>query len=153
MRIATVLSPCVPLWRSHLHKELKNRAIDTRTSTWFVVIYQHNMQHSTYHCIIVGAGSAGAILANQISKTKYLRVLLLEAGTKDTSPYTKIPVGYYKSINSKSDWQYQTNSNKDLNNRSLQYPRGKILGGSSSINGMIWVRGQLDGKLNPVSWP
>ena len=105
------------------------------------------MQHSTYHCIIVGAGSAGAILANQISKTKSLRVLLLEAGSKDTSPYTKIPVGYYKSINSTSDWQYQTKPNIDLNNRSLQYPRGKILGGSSSINGMIWVRGQLDGEL------
>jgi choline dehydrogenase len=93
--------------------------------------------------IIVGAGSAGCVLANRLSENPHNRVLLLEAGGKDTNIWTKIPIGYLYCIgNPKTDWCFQTEAEEGLNGRSLMYPRGKLLGGSSSINGMIYMRGQ-----------
>jgi len=102
-----------------------------------------HLSSTAYDAIIVGAGSAGCVLANLLSATRHIRVLLLEAGPQDTSLYTKIPVGYYKTqMNPKFDWCLQTAPIPGLNQRSIQYPRGRILGGSSSVNGMLYVRPQ-----------
>ncbi|MCD1265747.1 choline dehydrogenase [Shinella sumterensis] len=93
--------------------------------------------------IIVGGGSAGCLLANRLSRDPALRVLLLEAGRKDDYPWIHIPVGYLYCIgNPRTDWLYKTEPDAGLNGRSLRYPRGKTLGGCSSINGMIYMRGQ-----------
>ena len=93
--------------------------------------------------IIIGAGSAGCVLANRLSANPKNKVLLLEAGGKDNYPWIHIPVGYYKTMhNPKVDWCFKTEKDKSMNNRSIRYPRGKTLGGSSSINGLLWIRGQ-----------
>ncbi|WP_085306545.1 GMC family oxidoreductase [Planktotalea arctica] len=93
--------------------------------------------------IIVGAGSAGCVLANRLSADPGNRVILLEAGGKDTNPWIHIPVGYFKTIhNPKVDWCYKTEPDPGLNGRSIEWPRGKVLGGSSSLNGLLYVRGQ-----------
>ena len=93
--------------------------------------------------IIIGAGSAGCVLANRLSKNSKNKVLLLEAGGKDTYPWIHIPVGYYKTMhNPKTDWCFKTEPDENLNGRSINYPRGKTLGGSSSINGLLYIRGQ-----------
>lgn len=93
--------------------------------------------------VVVGAGSAGCVLANRLSANPKYRVALLEAGGRDTSPWIHIPVGYFKTMgNPKTDWCYNTQPDPGLNGRSIAWPRGKTLGGSSSINGLLYVRGQ-----------
>lgn len=93
--------------------------------------------------IIVGAGSAGCVLANRLSEGGRYRVLLVEAGGKDSSPWIHIPVGYFRTMGHPStDWCYRTEPDPGLNGRSIAWPRGKVLGGSSSINGLLYVRGQ-----------
>ena len=96
-----------------------------------------------YDYIIVGAGSAGCVLANRLSAKPDKRVLLLEAGGRDNWIWFHIPVGYLFAIgNPRSDWMFRTEAVPGLNGRSLAYPRGKVLGGSSAINAMIYMRGQ-----------
>ena len=96
-----------------------------------------------YDYIIVGAGSAGCVLANRLSADAGKRVLLLEAGGNDNWIWFHIPVGYLFAIgNPRSDWMFKTEPEEGLNGRSLNYPRGKVIGGSSSINAMIYMRGQ-----------
>ena len=93
--------------------------------------------------IVIGAGSAGCVLANRLSENSNNKILLLEAGGKDTNPWIHIPVGYYKTLhNPNTDWCYNTERDETMNNRSIPYPRGKTLGGSSSINGLLYIRGQ-----------
>jgi len=101
--------------------------------------------NQTFDFIIVGAGSAGCVLANRLSANPDTRVCLLEAGGKDWNPWIHIPVGYFKTIhNPATDWCYETEPDPGLNGRSLKWPRGKVLGGSSSINGLLYVRGQAE---------
>jgi choline dehydrogenase len=96
-----------------------------------------------YDYIIAGAGSAGCILANRLSADANTRVLILEAGGRDNWIWFHIPVGYLFAIgNPRSDWCFKTEPEEGLNGRSLNYPRGKVIGGSSSINAMIYMRGQ-----------
>ncbi len=96
-----------------------------------------------YDYIIVGAGSAGCLLANRLSADPGRRVLILEAGGRDSWIWFHIPVGYLFAIgNPRSDWCFKTEPVSGLNGRSLNYPRGKVIGGSSSINAMIYMRGQ-----------
>ncbi|CAN0617357.1 choline dehydrogenase [Burkholderia multivorans] len=95
--------------------------------------------------VIVGAGTAGCVLANRLTEDPDVSVLLLEAGGKDDYHWIHIPVGYLYCIgNPRTDWLYKTQPQAGLNGRSLAYPRGRVLGGSSSINGMIYMRGQRE---------
>ncbi|MBT5911554.1 MAG: choline dehydrogenase [Rhodospirillaceae bacterium] len=96
-----------------------------------------------YDYIIIGAGSAGCTLANRLTENPSIKVLLLEAGGKDTNPWIHIPVGYVKTLDMPSlNWRFETEPEESTYNRSIPIPRGKVLGGSSSINGMVYVRGQ-----------
>ena len=96
-----------------------------------------------YDYIIVGAGSAGCLLANRLSADARQRVLVLEAGGRDNWIWFHIPVGYLFAIgNPRSDWCFKTEPEEGLNGRSLDYPRGRVIGGSSAINAMIYMRGQ-----------
>src|SRR3954465_2326847 len=93
--------------------------------------------------IVVGAGTAGCIMANRLSADPNNRVLVLEAGGNDNWIWFHIPVGYLFAIgNPRSDWMFRTEAEEGLNGRSLAYPRGKVIGGCSAINAMIYMRGQ-----------
>ncbi|MEM1420493.1 MAG: GMC family oxidoreductase N-terminal domain-containing protein [Pseudomonadota bacterium] len=95
--------------------------------------------------VIVGAGSAGCVLANRLSADPNKRVILLEAGGRDWNPWIHVPVGYFKTLhNPSTDWCYKTAKDPGLNGRSIDWPRGKTLGGSSAINGLLYVRGQKE---------
>ena len=92
---------------------------------------------ATFDYVIVGAGTAGCALANRLSESGAYSVALIEAGGKDTYPWIHIPMGYLYCIgNPRTDWGFRTAPEKGLNGRSLLYPRGRVLGGCSSINGM-----------------
>jgi choline dehydrogenase len=111
-----------------------------------------------YDYVICGAGTAGCLLANRLSADRTKRVLLIEAGGDDDYAWIHIPVGYLHCIgNPRTDWLYSTDAEAGLNGRALRYPRGKVLGGCSSINGMIYMRGQARdydhwGALGNAGW-
>ncbi len=111
-----------------------------------------------YDYIIVGAGSAGCVLANRLTEDPDVRVLLLEAGGKDDYFWIHFPVGYFKTMNNpRTDWCFKTAEEPGLNGRAINYPRGKTLGGCSSINGHIYMRGQTQdydtwAQLGNVGW-
>ncbi|GHG35886.1 GMC family oxidoreductase [Paracoccus aerius] len=95
--------------------------------------------------VVVGAGSAGCVVANRLSADPSIRVILLEAGSKDSSPWIHVPVGYFRTMDNPAyDWCYSTEPDEGLAGRSLRWPRGKVLGGSSSLNGLLYVRGQRE---------
>ena len=95
--------------------------------------------------IVIGAGSAGCVLANRLSADPSTNVVLLEAGGRDWNPWIHVPVGYFKTLhNPNTDWCYRAESDPGLNGRSIDWPRGKTLGGSSSINGLLYIRGQRE---------
>ncbi|MCH9852185.1 MAG: GMC family oxidoreductase N-terminal domain-containing protein, partial [Alphaproteobacteria bacterium] len=93
--------------------------------------------------LIIGAGSAGCVIANRLSANASNQVTLLEAGGKDNNPWIHVPVGYFKTMHNPSlDWCYRTQPDTGINQRQIEWPRGKVLGGSSSLNGLLYVRGQ-----------
>src|SRR5579872_633020 len=95
--------------------------------------------------IVVGAGSAGCVVAARLSEDPAVRVVLLEAGGADRSPWIHIPLGYGKVItDQRVNWCYETEPEAQLGGRRVFWPRGKVLGGSSSINGLLYVRGQTE---------
>lgn len=104
----------------------------------------HNRESAgSYDYVIIGGGTAGCVLANRLTQDRHMQVLLIEAGGKDDYVWIHIPVGYLYCIdNPRTDWRFRTEADAGLNGRSLIYPRGKVLGGCSSINGMIYMRGQ-----------
>lgn len=112
----------------------------------------------SFDYIVVGAGSAGCVVANRLSADPENRVLLLEAGGKDDYIWIHIPVGYLFTMgNPRTDWCFKTQAVPGLNGRAIDYPRGRTLGGCTSINGMIYIRGQAldyDGwrQLGNVGW-
>ncbi len=101
------------------------------------------MDSAEYDYVLVGAGSAGCVIANRLSASPTNRVLLIEAGPQDSYRWIHIPVGYFKTMhNPRTDWCLVTEPDPGLNGRSLPWPRGRVLGGSSSINGLLYIRGQ-----------
>jgi choline dehydrogenase len=104
-----------------------------------------NLNDQPFDYIIIGAGSAGCVMANRLSEQAEKSVLLIEAGGQDINPWIHIPVGYFKTMhNPATDWCYVTEPDKGIAGRQLQWPRGKVLGGSSSLNGLLYVRGQAE---------
>ncbi|KNG94077.1 GMC family oxidoreductase [Pseudaestuariivita atlantica] len=93
--------------------------------------------------VVVGAGSAGCPVARRLSDAGRYSVCLIEAGPRDTNPWIHIPVGYFRTMNNpRSDWRYYTQPDPGINGRAIPWPRGRVMGGSSSINGLLYVRGQ-----------
>ena len=115
-------------------------------------------EFGSFDYIVVGGGSAGCVLANRLSASGTHRVLLLEAGGEDRNPWIHIPIGYGKLFkNSKVNWLYESEPEPELNNRRIVQPRGKVLGGSSSINGLVYIRGQKEDfdhwrQLGNIGW-
>ena len=91
--------------------------------------------------VLVGTGSAGSVLANRLSSDPRVAVTVLEAGPKDNDKFVHIPAAFSKLFGTERDWDYLTEPQKELNGRQIYWPRGKMLGGSSSMNAMMWVRG------------
>ncbi|WP_338135425.1 GMC family oxidoreductase N-terminal domain-containing protein, partial [Sulfitobacter geojensis] len=103
------------------------------------------MTAETFDFVVVGAGSAGCVLANRLSENGRHSVLLLEAGGSDRRPWIQIPIGYAKTFfNAAVNWKYTAEADPGIAGRSLYWPRGKVLGGSSSINAMVYIRGQRE---------
>ncbi len=103
------------------------------------------MTGQTFDYVIVGAGSAGCVLANRLSDDPRVTVALIEAGGRDTNPWIHIPAGYYRNItNPKLTWQFGSGPEPELGGRMVNWPRGRVLGGSSAINGLLYVRGQAE---------
>jgi choline dehydrogenase len=103
------------------------------------------MAGEAFDFIVIGAGSAGCVLANRLSEDPANKVLLLEAGGRDSNPWIHLPIGYYRTISDERiGWGYQTEPEPALNGRRIAWPRGKVLGGSSSINGLVYIRGQKE---------
>ncbi len=111
-----------------------------------------------FNYIIIGAGSSGCVLANRLTENEKNKVLLIEAGGRDLYPWIHIPVGYFKTMhNPMTDWCFKIQSDAGLNGREMNYPRGKTLGGSSSINGLLYIRGQSNDydywrQLGNIGW-
>jgi choline dehydrogenase len=112
----------------------------------------------TYDYVIIGAGSAGCVLANRLTADRRYSVLVLEAGPRDTNPWIHVPLGYGRLFAMPSvNWMYQSEPEPELNGRSVFTPRGKVLGGSSSINGLVHIRGQREdfdewARLGNTGW-
>jgi choline dehydrogenase len=103
------------------------------------------MSQAEFDYIVIGAGSAGCVVANRLSERPGLRVLILEAGPKDTSPWIHIPIGYYRTMEDRRiNWDYRTAPVAGTAGRAFDWPRGKVLGGCSSINGLVYARGQAE---------
>ncbi len=115
----------------------------TQTSSQATTRLPATPSTQSFDYIVIGGGTAGALMANRLTADKQKRTLLIEAGRKDDYHWIHIPVGYLHCIgNPRTDWLFNTEAEAGLNGRSLRYPRGKVMGGCSSINGMIYMRGQ-----------
>ncbi len=104
---------------------------------------------NTYDYIVVGAGAAGCAVANRLSEDPVVKVLLLEAGGRDSSPLIHMPAGFTKLTGEKVNWGFTTTPQKHVNQREMHYPQGRTLGGSTSINAMIYIRGH---RLDYDEW-
>ena len=102
------------------------------------------MSPTSYDYIVVGAGAAGCVVASRLSENPATSVLLLEAGGRDWSPLIHMPVGFTKLTSPAVNWGFETVPQPQLNNREMWYPQGRTLGGSTSINAMIYIRGQRE---------